>query len=377
MRYPESPPLDRSDNPRPPLAQWADLALAHIPVNALTLAWLLVAFLSFAAIGTVSPITGLILGLFTLVRLMMIRHTAAGALAKFREVAPPMRRAWQPRYFLIRRLVRHFAAVQGIEAPEIIIDGANIIGRLNAAALHLEGQQTLVIDWRLFEPDASKMFGDSTLAGIIAHEIAHLRPSQLEREALFNWRRAYSGSLLPALVIGCLFAAAPISLFLLMWPALGAITYLALLARRREEVEADLRGAGFFARGGRSAILEALLLVGVATATSQVADCPSERFVTRFRRAIERAGRFGALAIGPDFSSACQAMVSVEEPNDLADRLLDLAYRAKHPFRDHPNVEAVARRLGLSQIDGDIALEPDGEAFPGGRFVLQVTIKRN
>jgi hypothetical protein len=70
-------------------------------------------------------------------------------------------------------------------------------------------------------------------------------------------------------------------------------------------------------------------------------------------------------------------MVSVEEPNDLADRLLDLAYRAKHPFPDHPNVDAVARRLGLSQIDGDIALEPDGEAFPGGRFVLRVTIKRN
>jgi Zn-dependent protease with chaperone function len=377
MRYPEFARLDRLHNSGPALAQWSDLALAHIPVNALTVAWLLVALLSFAAIGTISPVTGLLLGLFTLVRTAMIRHTAAGTLAKFREVAPPMRRNWQPRYFLIRRLVRRFAVAQGIEAPEIIIDGANIIGRLNAAALHLEGRQTIIIDWRLFEHNASKMFGDSTLAGIIAHEIAHLRPSQLERETLANWRRAYSGSLLPALVSGCLFAAAPISLFLLMWPALGAITYLALLARRREEIEADLRGADFFARGGRSAILDALLLVGVATATSQVADCPSERLVARFRRAIERAGRFGALAIGPDFSSACQTMVSVEEQYGFADRLSGLVYRVKHPFPDHPNVEAVARRLGLSQIDNDIALEPAGKAFPGGRFVLRVTIKQS
>jgi Zn-dependent protease with chaperone function len=352
---------------RPPAAQWGDLALAHLPDNSLTVAWLMIMAFSYAAIGTCSLLTGAVLGLLTTARFAFFQQRNKGALAALRVRAPTMKRVWQPRYFLIRRLARHFAAQAGVEGPEIILDGKGLIGPLNATALELDRHSVILVNPHLFEQGVEKILSETAVAGVMAHEIAHLRTGRLEGgTTITTLRRAYLDAMIPGVMVCILFAGAPINLVFPMLASLGAITYLPLMARRREEIEADRVGASLFARNGRSAILGGLLLMNVANSAN-----PS-----RFVEAVERASRFGALSVGPDFTRICSEMVSVHEQRSLRERLLRWYSRLAHPWHDHPDVESVARLLGLRQLEHDIALEPGGTALPADHIVISVTVSR-
>jgi Zn-dependent protease with chaperone function len=341
---------------------WLDLLIGRLPPRvfgageeALFLgSWLLIACLSLpAALGAL-----LILVWFETPDSLIAPRDH---LAVLRADAPTMRRIWQPRYFLMRRCARIMAARAGIATPEIIIGNGEARGGINASAISTVYGSAIVVEKSVFAADFAAILDDTAIAGLIAHEIGHLvqprRQAQARDRAHFTYVVAMFWS---NLVCGFLWGT-PTAVILITCGTAVSLWYLHLLTERRGELEADFAGSSYFERNGRSAILNALLSSHLADAVGRAARSQSKRVMTGLMRTAGEANQFGLLSVSSHDLTEIASGWSRFDRRVTRLRLnywrLRLIYQIKYPFSDHPRNRAVAKLLGLAEIDPAVVLD--------------------
>ena len=327
-----------------------DRALACLPTGIWAAAPLFLGGLALGLIVRLSPISA---AAALVVFLYAYRRNRAGheeAVAEGRAApSARLRRDWQRRYFHLRSLVRELSSQMGVPAPRIVIEGSHI--EMNMRVFASGAGSVLLVNEAMLRENLSPALDETGLRGIVAHEIAHLRPGQDHANQLSAAIRALRASLLAASVAGCGLAGAPIALLGVSVATMALISLGGQAAHRREEIEANLVAARLLGSDGPRTVLTGFAQASLAAHSLAYAIRPGRAHGLSLRASLLEVTGFGAASLQTSLESWPHEESFEPDPSPtVRDRAARFAHRLARPFSDHPGLASLAVLLGVERL---------------------------
>jgi len=327
-----------------------DRILASVPAYLWTAVPLLVAGFALGLAGRLSPLVFAATVILTTSAYLSGRSiheqalSAGLAAAQTRAIEP----AWAERLELIKALTAQYALGLGVPAPAVVVDPGERI-EVNMSVFHSRAGAILLVNEALLLPALSAGIDDEGLAGMVAHELSHLRPGATNGDQLSALLRALRGTFLLAAIGGFIFLGAPLIVPAMALALAILLTPVGQLIARREELEANLVAARLLGDDGPRLVVLGLAEATLAQRALTHAIMPGASSAARLEHALSEAIGFGA----PSLRAPLESWSYLETPLPQADaswreRVLGLYGKLARPFGDHPPLASVAAILGVA-----------------------------
>ena len=213
--------------------------------------------------------------------------------AMLADPGPRVRKIWQPRLSTVRRLIRQVSAASGVAAPRLLVEAGSSV-EINAYAFGGDAGTVLLLPEAVLNPRLSRHFDERGLAGLVAHEIGHLRPGYAGTAQMAAAVRALRAAMLVGSLAACGLAGAPLRSLAVSVVAFGAMSLLVRLAARREEIEASLFAARILGVDGPAMVVAAVAQVSLCTKSLSYDIMPVRQAGMGLRAALNDAVGLGA-----------------------------------------------------------------------------------
>jgi Zn-dependent protease with chaperone function len=330
-----------------------DRALAALPVGLWAIAPLFVGGLVLGLVAHLSPISALVAAIVLpfVYRRNRARHETAVA-EGLAQGAQPQDASWQPRLGQIKGLVRELATQMGVSAPVIEVETGGI--EVNMRVFSSDGGAILLVNESMLRENLSAAIDADGLRGNVAHEMAHLRAGRGPANQLSAALRALQVSLLAASVAACGLAGAPIGLLAVSMATMAVLSAGGRLARRREEIEANLVAARMLGTDGPRTVLSGFAQASIAGVSLAYAIMPVRSHGLRLRATLLEATGLGATGLRASLEAwPHEDSFEPDAPLGLRERAARLGQRLVRPFSDHPGLASLAVLLGVERQSDD------------------------